>query len=117
MLGAIPTGLAILLTNMVAGNTELRAIPEGYTPKEWEYYPSPIQRFFVKHFKIGYQELYEVSLHNNWETSKIVEMKRQMALTGDYKGWYHRADLAKFARQRRAMQQGNADTRGHQLED
>ena len=101
---------------------------------------------------MGYQELYEVSLHNNWETAKVVEMKqlkaevkRQMALQGDYKvrdwsvvdntdswlvnitllsadvsilqGWYHRADLAKFARQRRAMMQGNADTRGHQLED
>ena len=96
----------------------------------------------MKHFKIGYQELYEVSLHNNWETSKIVEMKqlkaevkRQMALTGDYKvrdwstlrilvsdwstlqGWYHRADLAKFARQRRAMQEDNAAGRGHRLED
>ena len=32
-------------------------------------------------------------------------------------GWYHRADLAKFARQRQAMMRGNADTRGHQLED
>ena len=46
----------------------------------------------VKHFKIGYQEMYEVSLHNNWECAKIVEMKqlkaevkRQMAITGDYK--------------------------------
>lgn len=46
----------------------------------------------MKHFKVGYQELYEVSLHNNWETSKVVEMKqlkaevkRQMALQGDYK--------------------------------
>ena len=41
---------------------------------------------------MGYQELYEVSLHNNWETAKVVEMKqlkaevkRQMALQGDYK--------------------------------
>ena len=49
-------------------------------------------RFIVKHLKIGYQELYEVSLHNNWETAKVVEMKqlkaevkRQMALEGDYK--------------------------------
>jgi len=65
-----------------------------------------------------------VSLHNNWETSKVVEMKqlkaevkRQMALKGDYKGWYHRADLARFARQRRAMQQDNAATRGHRLEE
>ena len=32
-------------------------------------------------------------------------------------GWYHRADLAKFARQRQAMMRGNADARGHQLED
>ena len=46
----------------------------------------------MKHLKIGYQELYEVSLHNNWETAKVVEMKqlkaevkRQMALEGDYK--------------------------------
>ena len=49
-------------------------------------------RFIIKHFKVGYQELYEVSLHNNWETAKVVEMKqlkaevkRQMALQGDYK--------------------------------
>ena len=46
----------------------------------------------MKHLKVGYQELYEVSLHNNWETAKVVEMKqlkaevkRQMALEGDYK--------------------------------
>ena len=123
MLGAIPCGLGILLANMMGGNTELRAIPEDYTPKEWEYFPNPITRsvngnmtrlasslylqkveesraisnlvcfrFIVKHLKIGYQELYEVSLHNNWETAKVVEMKqlkaevkRQMALEGDYK--------------------------------
>ena len=46
----------------------------------------------MKYLKTGYQELYEVSLHNNWETAKVVEMKqlkaevkRQMALEGDYK--------------------------------
>ena len=42
MLGAIPCGLGILLANMMGGNTELRAIPEDYTPKEWEYFPNPI---------------------------------------------------------------------------
>ena len=110
MLGAIPCGLGVLVANIMGGNTELRAIPEDYTPKEWEHFRNPITRFIVKHFKVGYQELYEVSLHNNWETSKVVEMKqlkaevkRQMALQGDYKGWYHRSDLAKFARQRQAM--------------
>ena len=44
MLGAIPCGLGILLANMMGGNTELRAIPEDYTPKEWEYFPNPITR-------------------------------------------------------------------------
>ena len=95
MLGAIPCGLGILVTNIMGGNTELRAIPDNYTPKEWEYFPNPITRFIVKHLKIGYQELYEVSLHNNWETAKVVEMKqlkaevkRQMALEGDYKVEY-----------------------------
>ena len=49
-------------------------------------------RFIVKHFKVGYQELHEVHLHNMWETGKVVEMKqlkaevkRQMAIQGDYK--------------------------------
>ena len=44
MLGAIPCGLGILLANMMGGNTELRAIPDNYTPKEWEYFPNPITR-------------------------------------------------------------------------
>ena len=44
MLGAIPCGLGVLLTNLMSGNTELRAIPEDYNPKEWEYFRHPITR-------------------------------------------------------------------------
>merc|ERR1719415_188423 len=119
MLGAIPCGLGILLANIKGGNTELRAIPEDYTPKEWEYFPNPITRFIVKHLKVGYQELHEVHLHNMWETGKVVEMKqlkaevkRQMAIQGDYKGWYHRADIAHYSRQRKQMETEMTEARG-----
>ena len=52
MLGAIPCGLGILLANMMGGNTELRAIPEDYTPKEWEYFPNPITRSVVGNMRL-----------------------------------------------------------------
>ena len=44
MLGAIPCGLGVLVANIMGGNTELRAIPEDYTPKEWEHFRNPITR-------------------------------------------------------------------------
>ena len=53
MLGAIPCGLGILLANMMGGNTELRAIPEDYTPKEWEYFPNPITRSVAGNMRLA----------------------------------------------------------------
>ena len=92
MLGAIPCGVVILTANLLYSNSQLSAIPEGYHPREEEYYPHPLTRFIAKYLKVGYQEIYEVSLHNTWECAKISEMKqlknevkRQMALQGDYK--------------------------------
>ena len=41
------------------------------------------------------------------------EVKRQMALQGDYKGWYHRADIAHYSRQRKQMATEMTDARGH----
>merc|ERR1712025_493413 len=105
MLGAIPSGLVIALSYMMVGSGELQPIPEGYNPKEWEYYKSPITRFLVKHFKKSLQELYEVSVFTTWENHKVTEMRqlrkevrRQMALHGDYKAWYHREDMAHYVR-------------------
>jgi len=124
LLSGIPIGLGITLTNLFYSNPALSAIPEGYTPKEWEYYPNPITRFITKNFKIGYQELYECHLHNMWESAKVCEMKqlkaevkRQMALRGDYKGWYHRADMARYARINREMINEQTGGRGHTLQD
>eukprot|EP00088_Acartia_fossae_P062307 TRINITY_DN7517_c0_g1_i1.p1 TRINITY_DN7517_c0_g1~~TRINITY_DN7517_c0_g1_i1.p1 ORF type:complete len:174 (-),score=21.94 TRINITY_DN7517_c0_g1_i1:71-592(-) len=124
LLTGIPVGIAITTINLFYSNGQLSAIPDGYTPKEWEYYPNPITRFITRYFKIGYQELYEVHLHNMWECAKVSEMsqlknevKRQMAMKGDYKGWYHRSDMAKYARQRRAMNIETTDSRGDHLID
>merc|ERR1719225_1180351 len=85
MLAAIPVGAGIFFTNLFYSNAQLSAIPEDH-------------------------------LHNMWETGKVVEMKqlkaevkRQMAIQGDYKGWYHRDGLAKYARQRKSMMEENTE--------
>ena len=45
MLAAIPIGIAITAVNVLVGPAELRPIPEGYTPADWEYHRNPISRF------------------------------------------------------------------------
>ena len=44
MLTGIPTLALITYMNLVHGNSELRAIPEGYVPREEEYFANPISR-------------------------------------------------------------------------
>merc|ERR1712211_121399 len=119
-----PSPLVSLSSSLTSSTVTLSAIPDGYTPKEWEYYPHPITRFITRYLKVGYQELYEVSLHNTWECAKISEMKqlkaevkRQMAIHGDYKGWYHRQDIARYARLRKQMVEDNIAVRGSNLND
>lgn len=36
--GAIPAGLIIFFTNVFIGPAQLEPIPDGYIPKQWEYY-------------------------------------------------------------------------------
>lgn len=38
LVGFIPIGTAIFLTNVFIGPATLEEIPEGYVPKEWEYH-------------------------------------------------------------------------------
>ena len=44
MLAAIPIGITITAVNVLVGPGELRPIPEGYQPKEEEYFAHPISR-------------------------------------------------------------------------
>merc|ERR1712113_1194159 len=89
------------------------------TPRNGNTTPTP-SRFITRYFKVGFQECYEVHLHNIWEAAKVSEMrqlkaevKRQMAIEGDYKGWYHRADIAHYSRQRKEMEKEMTEARGH----
>jgi len=118
MLGAIPVGAFVTLTNVFVGPAVLTPIPEGYHPREEEYHRNPVTRFMVRHFKKSFQELYEVGLYNRWEINKITEMrglkkevKRQMAIHGDYKGWYHRADIGYYVRVQRANNEAEGAVR------
>merc|ERR1712150_415271 len=49
MLGLVPMGALILYANVFIGPAELSEIPEDYEPKEWEYFQSPIKRWFAKY--------------------------------------------------------------------
>jgi len=105
MLGLIPAGLLIVGSNVFKGPAEMRPIPEGYLPKEHEYFKHPIVRWLVKNVYAPYQQHYEVRLARVWEEGKKQnmyllkrEVQRQMRINQDYKGWYTREMNAEFIR-------------------
>merc|ERR550519_182640 len=120
LLAAIPLTLFTAYINITVGEAKLVPIPEGYKPKEHEYYKNPISRLMVKYCKpFGLQQEYEMNMHGVWEGVKIAEMRalkkevhRQMQIHGDYKGWYHREDIAKYARIQREGDRLNTEQRG-----
>ncbi len=64
MLGLIPLVAFVGYMNLFVGPAKLVEIPEGYEPKEWEYYENPVTRVLVKYFATPHQEQYEKSLHH-----------------------------------------------------
>jgi NADH dehydrogenase (ubiquinone) 1 beta subcomplex subunit 5 len=115
LLAAVPLGIFTIYMNVTVGEAKLVPVPEGYKPKEWEYYKNPISRLMVKYIKPwSLQQEYEMNLHGVWEGTKIAEMRalkmevqRQQAIHGDYKGWYHKEDIAHYARMQRAGHEAN----------
>merc|ERR1712105_566673 len=93
-----------------------------------KYYKNPTVRLMQKYFKRSHQQDYETHLHGEWEGVKMAEMrqlkmevKRQMQLHGDYKGCYHKQDIASYSRKSRLGQDEghemrNAILRGKQGE-
>merc|ERR1719206_685631 len=45
------------------------------------------------------------------------KVKRQMAIHGDYKGWYHRSDIAHYSRLKRKNDEVSSAAGGHKLQD
>merc|ERR1712117_678562 len=87
-------------------------IPDGYLPKEHEYYPHPIRRWFARYVYPTYQEVYEVQLHRDWELDKKrrqqqlrEEAKRLMRKDGDYASYYHVPITGSWARVHKAYQE------------
>ncbi|XP_065157592.1 NADH dehydrogenase [ubiquinone] 1 beta subcomplex subunit 5, mitochondrial isoform X2 [Atheta coriaria] len=105
MLGLIPVGAVITLTNVFVGPATLSEIPEGYTPKYWEYYRHPISRWIARYILKNPQEDYEKYLHMIFEEQERrlirkleVEIKEKMKERQDYQAYYYRPITAKYHR-------------------
>ncbi|XP_031832923.1 NADH dehydrogenase (ubiquinone) SGDH subunit isoform X2 [Nomia melanderi] len=59
---AIPLTLIISYCNIFIGPATLEPIPEGYIPKHWEYFKSPITRWLARYVYPQPQMLYEQSI-------------------------------------------------------
>ncbi|XP_075213671.1 NADH dehydrogenase (ubiquinone) SGDH subunit isoform X2 [Lycorma delicatula] len=94
--GAIPVGLIVLFTNIFIGPATLTEIPEGYTPKHWEYYRHPITRFIVRYIYPSHQQEYEKYLHVLYEEDELrkinlltKKVKGMMMDRADYQAFYY----------------------------
>jgi len=63
MLGLITIAAIITASNLFIGPAELIDIPEGYEPKHWEYYRSPITRFISRYLMESPEMVYERHMH------------------------------------------------------
>ncbi|XP_045620413.1 NADH dehydrogenase [ubiquinone] 1 beta subcomplex subunit 5, mitochondrial [Procambarus clarkii] len=105
MLGVIPLGTLVFLVNVFIGPAELAPIPEGYTPKYWEYYSHPISRFLSRYMCTSHQQDYEKYLHfmydeNEKKQIRLTEKKVRdlMSERGDSKAMYYRPILTRYHR-------------------
>ncbi|XP_017884485.1 NADH dehydrogenase [ubiquinone] 1 beta subcomplex subunit 5, mitochondrial [Ceratina calcarata] len=90
--GAIPALLIITYCNVFIGPATLEKIPEGYIPKQWEYYRHPITRFISKYISLNIQMEYEKHLHRikmSQEKAQLTALRDRtrelIANHGDYK--------------------------------
>jgi len=105
-LGVIPLSAVVFYANVFIGPATLCEIPEGYVPKQWEYFQHPIKRFFARYLITLYQEQYERNIHY----TSVMEEKRRMRLMtqkvehlmqerGDYPNYYtNKTFLSKYVR-------------------
>ncbi|XP_076756508.1 NADH dehydrogenase (ubiquinone) SGDH subunit [Xylocopa sonorina] len=92
LLGVIPAVLVIVCSNLFIGDATLEAIPEGYEPKEWEYYKHPISRFLARYClpdpKMEYEK-YLAKVHKDYTRMQLTNLERniraQIGEHSDYK--------------------------------
>ncbi|XP_076055010.1 NADH dehydrogenase (ubiquinone) SGDH subunit isoform X2 [Oratosquilla oratoria] len=119
MIGLIPLGSLVFLSNVLVGPATLTPIPEGYRPKEWEHYSHPIQRFFARYIYTSHQQDYEKYLHFMYEENEKKQMrlletkvKEVMAERGDSQAYYYRPAMIKYHRRARENTEFLKDTIG-----
>ncbi|CAH0552863.1 unnamed protein product [Brassicogethes aeneus] len=105
LLGIIPCSLGVLYANVFIGPAKLSEIPEGYEPKYWEYFKSPVTRFLARYVYTNPQQEYEKYLCYIFvedEKRKLRELedqiKKKMSERNDYQAYYYRPVLAKYYR-------------------
>uniref|UniRef100_R4WDK6 NADH dehydrogenase [ubiquinone] 1 beta subcomplex subunit 5, mitochondrial n=1 Tax=Riptortus pedestris TaxID=329032 RepID=R4WDK6_RIPPE len=74
-LGLVPVGLIIFYSNVYIGPAKLAEIPEGYTPKHWEYYKHPITRWLARYVYGNPQQEYEKYLHYLYEQDELMKIR------------------------------------------
>uniref|UniRef100_A0A1B6MCI3 NADH dehydrogenase [ubiquinone] 1 beta subcomplex subunit 5, mitochondrial n=1 Tax=Graphocephala atropunctata TaxID=36148 RepID=A0A1B6MCI3_9HEMI len=119
MVGAIPLSLICMYVNIFIGPAKLAEIPEGYTPKHWEYHRHPITRFIAQYLQAGYQQDYEKYMHYMFEEDEKAKMRRvakeiknKMAERHDYQAYYYRPVTAKYFRETREITQKTKEIMG-----
>ncbi|XP_014672577.1 PREDICTED: NADH dehydrogenase [ubiquinone] 1 beta subcomplex subunit 5, mitochondrial-like [Priapulus caudatus] len=95
-LGVIPLGLLILYANIFVGPAQLTEIPEDYEPYHWEYFKSPITRWFAHHIYESPEEKYERLVSYVCREQEKIKLRKQeqrmkqlMYARGDYVGWFY----------------------------
>lgn len=105
-LAVIPLSAVVFYANIFIGPATLCEIPEGYEPRDYEFFRHPITRFLVKHCIVSMQETYERNLHYLVQMEEKRRMRllawrveRLMKERGDYPNYYTtRTNLGNYAR-------------------
>jgi len=103
MIGMFPTVAIATYCNLMIGPATLSPMPEGYTPKEYEYQRHPITRFIARYAWSNYQESYEKTLHLNWVDyehyqMRIVRARVEQVIDArrDVKGYKYKPHITKY---------------------
>jgi len=123
MLGIIPIAITITAANLFVGPAQLADIPEGYEPKHWEYFRSPISRFIARHFLESPEKNYERHMHFlNEEKERMIMRKLEKKvkmLVGDVgqrydsKRWYYIPTNVDAPKAGRSFYDSEAETQGY----
>ncbi|NP_001124377.1 lethal(3)neo18 [Bombyx mori] len=105
MVGLIPAGALIFYCNVFIGPAQLTPIPEGYTPKYWEYHRHPITRFIARYIHNNPQQDYEKFMHFLDEEQQRIKLRalekeiiKKMAERQDYQAYYYKPMVNKYLR-------------------